>query len=183
MFDVRCSLPAIRAWKRKEINNLKIILKWTILFILDRNKHELWLYNFYVDFISEAIFPINQSLALVFYKMGQPRPLFHLFLVFSNKHFYNYYNKSIWKMSFPSGIWCRDLNPRPSEHEPPPITTRPGLPFVTISRWSKFWLLLKLRKSNKKILIKRGMNENLLFFFDMKITFQGKKILRQFSGD
>ena len=30
--------------------------------------------------------------------MGQPRPLFRLFSVFSNKH-YNSYNKYMWKMS------------------------------------------------------------------------------------
>ena len=29
----------------------------------------------------------------VFKKMGQPRPLFHLFSDFSNKHCYNFYNK------------------------------------------------------------------------------------------
>ena len=28
----------------------------------------------------------------------------------------------------PSSIWCQDLNTQPSEHEPPPITTRLGLP-------------------------------------------------------
>ena len=28
----------------------------------------------------------------------------------------------------PSSIRCRDLNPRPLEHESPNITTRPGLP-------------------------------------------------------
>ena len=32
------------------------------------------------------------------------------------------------KMSCPSSIWHRDSNPRPLEHESPPITTRPGLP-------------------------------------------------------
>ena len=32
--------------------------------------------------------------------MGQPRPLFiFLFLVFSNKHHYNFYNKNMGKMS------------------------------------------------------------------------------------
>ena len=39
-----------------------------------------------------------------------------------------FYNKSIWKMSIPSSIWCRDSNPRALDHESPPITTRPGLP-------------------------------------------------------
>ena len=33
----------------------------------------------------------------------------------------------MWK-KYPSSIWCRDSNSRPLEHEPPPITTRPGLP-------------------------------------------------------
>ena len=30
----------------------------------------------------------------------------------------------------PSSIRCGDANPRPSEHESPPITTSPGLPPV-----------------------------------------------------
>ena len=59
--------------------------------------------------------------------IDQPWPLFHLFLVFSNKHQYNFYNNSMWKMSIPSSIWRRDLNPRPLDQESSPITTRPGL--------------------------------------------------------
>ena len=60
--------------------------------------------------------------------MGQPRPLFRLFSVFSNKQ-YNFYNKSMWKMSkFPSSIWATDSNPQPFVNESSPITTRPGLP-------------------------------------------------------
>ena len=62
-----------------------------------------------------------------FKKMGQTRPLFRLFLVFSNKHHYNFYNKYMWKKC-PSSIWCRDANPQPLERESLPITTRPGLP-------------------------------------------------------
>ena len=54
--------------------------------------------------------------------MGQPRPLFSLFLAFSNK-LYNFYNKSMWKMSCPSSIQHRDWNPRPLEHESSPLTT------------------------------------------------------------
>ena len=45
--------------------------------------------------------------------------------VFSNKH-YNVYNKYIWKCTY--GLQCWGLNPQSSEHEPPPKTTRPGLP-------------------------------------------------------
>ena len=67
----------------------------------------------------------DNILLLVFFKkkMGQPRPLFRLFSVFSNKH-YKFYNKYMWKNVHP----CRDSNPRPSERESLPITTRPGLP-------------------------------------------------------
>ena len=46
-----------------------------------------------------------------FIKMGQPRPLFGLFSVFSNKQ-YKFYNNSMWKMSFPSSIQHWDSNPR-----------------------------------------------------------------------
>ena len=61
--------------------------------------------------------------------MGQPRPFFRLFSVFSNK-LYTFYSKSMWKMSkCPSSVWqCMDSNPQPYKHESSPITTRPGLP-------------------------------------------------------
>ena len=35
---------------------------------------------------------------------------------------------------YPSSIRCRDSNPRPLDHESPPITTRPGLPSVALTR-------------------------------------------------
>ena len=59
--------------------------------------------------------------------MAIPGLFYHLFLVFWNKHFYNFYNKNI-VIKCPSCKWCLDLNPWPSEHESPPKTTRPGLP-------------------------------------------------------
>ena len=55
--------------------------------------------------------------------MGQPRPLFRLFSVFSNKHYI--FTTNICEKC-PSSIWCRDSNPRPFVHEPP-ITIGPGL--------------------------------------------------------
>ena len=57
--------------------------------------------------------------------MGQSRPHFHLFSSFQTNitiFTINYVNKC------PSSIRCWDLSPRPSGHEFPPITTRPGLP-------------------------------------------------------
>ena len=58
--------------------------------------------------------------------MGHPRPLFHLFSVFSNKQ-YKFYYKLLWKIC-PSSIWHQDSNSQPSDCESPPLTTRPGLP-------------------------------------------------------
>ena len=49
-----------------------------------------------------------------FKKMDQPRPLFCLFLVFSNKHHYNCYNKYMWKNVHPvygTGIQNMSLLP------------------------------------------------------------------------
>ena len=44
------------------------------------------------------------------------------------------------KMSIPSSIWCRDLNPWPFDHESAPITTRPLLPpfLFNFYPWAKF---------------------------------------------
>ena len=44
--------------------------------------------------------------------MDRPRPLFHLFLVFSNQQ-NTFYSKSKRKMSCPSSIRCWDSNPGP----------------------------------------------------------------------
>ena len=59
-------------------------------------------------------------------KMGQPRPLFHLFSSFQTNIIRIFTtNKCVKKC--PSSIQCWDLNPQPSGHESVPITTRPGL--------------------------------------------------------
>ena len=77
----------------------------------------------------QSPYPLTSAeLFFYFLKMGQPRPLFRLFSVFSNKHQYNFYNKSMWKNVNPSSIRRQDSNPRPFEHELSPITARPGLP-------------------------------------------------------
>ena len=48
------------------------------------------------------------------------------------------------KVLCPSSIWHQDSNPQPSEHESPPITTRPALPFLQSSI-----LISSLRKEYK----------------------------------
>ena len=83
-----------------------------------------------VDYLRKMTRPRTNLLFLAFLaalQMGQSRPLFRLFSVFSNKQ-YNFYNKSMWKMSCPSSIRHQDSNPRPLEHECPHVTTTPGLP-------------------------------------------------------
>ena len=52
---------------------------------------------------SGRIAPVKQIIS----KMGHPRTLFQLFVVFSNKH-YKFYNKLIWKMSS-AGIRTHNL--------------------------------------------------------------------------
>ena len=69
----------------------------------------------------------NNRAHYFYFLMGQPRPLFVYFLVFSNKQ-YNFCTKSMWKLSkCLSSIWRWDSNPQPFKHESSPITTRPGL--------------------------------------------------------
>ena len=57
--------------------------------------------------------------------MGQPRPLFRLFLVFSNKHS-KFLQQICEKISIQYMV--PGLEPTTLERESPPITTRPGLP-------------------------------------------------------
>ena len=58
--------------------------------------------------------------------LNGPTPaFFRLFSVFSNKQ-YNFTTNQFEKCQ--SSIWCWDSNTWPFEHEPSPITTRPGLP-------------------------------------------------------
>ena len=60
-----------------------------------------------------------ENTALVFFLKN--RPLFHLFSSFQTH--YKFYNKCVYEKC----IRCWDSNSRPLEHEPPPITTKPGL--------------------------------------------------------
>ena len=49
------------------------------------------------------------------------------FIIGLFKQTLNFFTTNICEI-FLSSIQCQDLNPRPSECESPPITTRPGLP-------------------------------------------------------
>ena len=73
--------------------------------------------------------------------MGQPGLFFIYFQSFQTNNKYNFYNKSMWKMAFPSSILCQDLNPRPLKHESSSMTTRPGLLLNVITFYiSKKWV-------------------------------------------
>ena len=60
-------------------------------------------------------------------KLAQPRPLFRLIRSFQTNKITIFTTDQCEKMSCSASIQRQDLNPRPSEREPPPITTRPGL--------------------------------------------------------
>ena len=57
--------------------------------------------------------------------MGQPRPIFIVYFRSFQTNITIFTTNICEK--YPSSIWCWDSNPRPSEQESPPITTRPGL--------------------------------------------------------
>ena len=69
----------------------------------------------------EHLIHVINALVAYFSLNGPSSASFLIIFVFSDKH-YNAHNKY---MSCPSSIRRQDLNPRPSEHESPPITTRP----------------------------------------------------------
>ena len=59
-------------------------------------------------------------------KMSQHRPLLLFIFGLFNPTSLQFF-EHIYVTKCPSSILCRDSNPWPSEHESPPITTRPGL--------------------------------------------------------
>ena len=65
---------------------------------------------------------------LCFKNVAKPGLFFVYFRLFKSNIVTNFTTNHCEKMSCQSSIWQRDSNPRHSEHEPPPITTRPGLP-------------------------------------------------------
>ena len=73
-------------------------------------------------------------------KLAKPGLFYNSFSVFSIKHHYSFTTYKCEKC--PSSIQCRDSNPRPSEHESPLITTRPG--FVKLGFVSQLWQLATL---------------------------------------
>ena len=70
--------------------------------------------------------------------MSHPGPLFIYFRLFKQTL---QFSKYVWKMSIQYKVL--DLSPRPSEHESPPITTRPGFPPTSVN-------YLKRTKIDKK---------------------------------
>ena len=87
-----------------------------------------------VSFSHSSFAGIFSSIHFSSLKMGQPRPLFCLFLVFSNKQYNFLQDINVGKC--PSSIRHRDSNPWHLKHESSPVTTRPGLPlFASYLIW------------------------------------------------
>ena len=111
----------------------------------DNDLHWYKVIGFFLEFSCKRVAPHRHS-ALYFYKkMGQPRPLFHLFLSYQTHITIFTVNKC---EKCPSSIRCWDSNSRPLEHESPPITTTPGLPpnWYFICNW-----IVKERKLAKRV--------------------------------
>ena len=103
---------------------------------------------------------------------------FHLFCIF-NTH-YKFYNKYVCEKC-PSNIWCRDMNLRPLEHEPPPITSRPkGTELfqcckfrcgsVDPMEWNTFVTFPKNAERTIPTLL-LNLKRSLLFFFLVQLSF------------
>ena len=71
---------------------------------------------------------LAKSQNVVVLKLGQPQPLFVYFRSLQTNIITFFTTDQCEKMSCPSSIYRRDSNPQPLECEPPPTTTRPGLP-------------------------------------------------------
>ena len=70
-----------------------------------------------------------KNYTIYFLLMGHPRTLLIYFCLF--KQTLQFLQQIYVKMLCPSKLWCRDLNPQPSEHGSSPITTRLGFPPFT----------------------------------------------------
>ena len=88
----------------------------------------------FTEFKKEVSFSMDQSLTIFpvfeisccFLKNNEPfPPLFHLFLYSQTNSITIFTTNKCEKC--PSRAWCWDSNLQPSEHECPPITTRPRL--------------------------------------------------------
>ena len=73
------------------------------------------------------IYSCNSQWYLSAFKNG-PIPASFLLIFGIFKQTIQFLQQITVKISCPSSIWCWDKNPRSSERESPPITTRPGLP-------------------------------------------------------
>ena len=122
-------------WPRKFEKKL-ISLHWPktsiyLAFLLTHSKLTifflyLFLYSYFMSY------PFNPGLFFVYFRSFQT----NIITIFTT----NICEKC------PSSIWCRDSNPRPSERESLPITTRPGLPpfYIIIKPYKNTYLYHRL---------------------------------------
>ena len=97
-----------------------LLLKWFTVLLWMRLKIISWKIVLTED--TKLIFLFDNWF---FLKRANPGLFFFSFYLF--KHVTNFTTDTFGEKC-PSSIRCRDSNSWPLEHEPPPITTRPGLP-------------------------------------------------------
>ena len=79
-------------------------------------------------------------------------------------------------MLFPSSIQCLDSNPQTSEHESPPIITRPGLPPRFLSSFNQRIFIFQLGTAQSLACI----IVNCVSLFCFKEYFSGRIQIREY---
>ena len=74
----------------------------------------------------------------------------------------------------PSSIWCWDLNSRPLEHEPPLITTGPGLPPSRVDFLFHLKYLNRIPIGIKRYVVSK---EIFVYSFYLKVSWKIKLFL------
>ena len=69
---------------------------------------------------------LKTNIAYCFFKMGQPLDSFFVYFWSFQTNIITIFTTNMCEKC-PFSMRCWDLNLRPLQHEPPPITTRPGL--------------------------------------------------------
>ena len=92
----------------------------------------------------------------LFLKMGHPRPLFHLFLVFFKQTWIQFFTTNQCEKC-PSSLWCRDSNPQPSYCQSHPFNARPGLPPTSRDSFFVYFHSFQTQILQKKTVDVRGI--------------------------
>ena len=162
-----------------------LLLKWFTVLLWMRLKIISWKIVLTED--TKLIFLFDNWF---FLKRANPGLFFFSFYLF--KHVTNFTTDTFGEKC-PSSIRCRDSNSWPLEHEPPPITTRPGLPpkkfetflflRITSTYFSKYLSWLSLAPCYTLQAIVQLINLRIQFFISCGPGFESQAHHPQFCHD